>query len=94
MNLYNKEGIVHYPSLKTLLMVEEALRNNHGKLSREELKAKMPKKIMHQTLNAALKYLSERKLISDNNEGIEWVFVGNPMLKKNVHIHKHVGYAY
>ena len=92
MDLYKIEGIVHYPSLKTVLMVEEVLRGVHGKLNREELKEKLPKKIMHQTLNVVLGYLAERGLITDTREGIEWVYSGHPNLKKNVH--KHINYAY
>ena len=92
MDLYKVEGIVHFPSLKTVLMVEEVLRGTHGKLNREELKEKLPKKIMHQTLNVVLSYLSERGLISDNRQGIEWIYNGHPNLRKNAH--KHVVYAY
>lgn len=92
MDLYKIEGIVHFPSLKTVLMVEEVLRGEHKKLNREELKALLPKKIMHQTLNVVLDYLAERGLIVDNRDGIEWIYAGNPKLKKFVS--KHVGYAY
>jgi len=92
MDVYKVEGIVHYPSLKTVLMIEEVLRGVHGKLNREQLKVKLPKKIMHQTLNVVLQYLSDRGLISDTREGIEWIYSGNTSLRKNVH--KHVGYAY
>ncbi len=45
------QEIIHYPNLKTMLMVEKVLKNAETTLTREEIKEQITKKIMHQTLN-------------------------------------------
>lgn len=73
MEIYKSKGILHYPSLRTILMVEQALKES-GEINREELKRKLPVKIMHQTLNLILKYLKEKKIIEDSHNGIIWIY--------------------
>ena len=51
------QKLIHYPNLKTVLMVEDILKKQNKLLSREQLKKKLPTKVMHQTLNVILKYL-------------------------------------
>ena len=81
MDLYNKE-IIHYPTLKTVLMIEKILKSSEKAMSREELKSKMPVKIMHQTLNLVLAYLEDKNLILDGRKGIIWTHNLSPKLKK------------
>ena len=81
MSSYKEEDVVHYPTLKTILMVENALKDARTQISREELKRKLPSKIMHQTLNLILDYLEERKMISDKREGISWIHNVSPLEK-------------
>ena len=64
------EQILHYPNLKTVLMVEEALKEAELAITREELKKRLPTQVMHQTLNVVLEYLEERGLIIDYHKGI------------------------
>jgi hypothetical protein len=71
--------IIHYPSLRTVLMVEKVLKEADGTLTRAELKRRLPMQIMHQTLNVVLSYLSERGMIFDDRKGIIWTF--NPSKK-------------
>lgn len=71
--------IIHYPNLKTVLMVEDALKKANNLMTREELKMKLPTKIMHQTLNVILKYLEDSGKILDGRKGILWIY--NPSLK-------------
>ena len=56
-SLLLEEEVIHYPNLKTVLMIEDVLKNANTLLTREQLKKKLPVKIMHQTLNVILKYL-------------------------------------
>ena len=56
MNTYNEKEIIHYPNLRTMLMVEKILRDADKMIDREELKRRLPTKVMHQTLNLILKY--------------------------------------
>jgi len=47
-----------YPNLNTVLMVEEFLENNRDiPLKISEIRKKLPKQIMHQTLKIILIYL-------------------------------------
>ena len=71
--------IIHYPNLKTVLMVEEVLQKSNKPLKREQLKNKMKKQIMHQTLNVILKYLEDSGKIIDGRKGIVWIY--NPSTK-------------
>jgi len=71
--------VIHYPNLKTVLMVEDTLKNANNLMTREELKSKVPTKIMHQTLNLILRYLEESGKILDGRKGILWIY--NPSQK-------------
>jgi len=78
------EQIIHYPSLKTILMVERVLRTTEVMINREELKRRLPNKIMHQTLNIILDYMHKRGLITDNSNGLLWVYNPSPKLKREI----------
>ena len=41
MEIYNNKNIIHYPSLRTMLMVENALRKAETIIDREELKKQL-----------------------------------------------------
>ncbi|MCX6778377.1 MAG: hypothetical protein NT157_05855 [Candidatus Micrarchaeota archaeon] len=66
--------VVHYPNLKTVLMVEDILSKSQMAMTREQLKRKLPKQIMHQTLNVILDYLERSGKIYDGRKGIVWTF--------------------
>ena len=70
---------IHYPNLKTVLMVEEVLKNEQLPVKREALKKKLAKQVQHQTLNVILQYLEDSGKIIDGHKGIVWVY--NPSLK-------------
>lgn len=72
-------NVLHYPSLKTVLMVEDVLKKSNLAISRENLKDKLKKKVMHQTLNVILKYLEDSGKIIDGRKGIVWIY--NPSSK-------------
>lgn len=74
--------VIHYPSLRTVLMVEDVLKKSNNLLSREELKERLPKKIMHQTLNIILEYLEKSNKIIDSRKGILWIYNKSPKLDK------------
>ena len=60
-------------------MVEETLKKANNLLTREQLKKKLPKQVMHQTLNIILDYLAESGKIIDGRKGILWIY--NPSTK-------------
>ena len=78
------EQILHYPNLKTVLMVEKVLKEAELVITREELKKRLPVQVMHQTLNVVLEYLEEKGLIIDSHKGILWVHNDNPKLKEAI----------
>jgi len=76
--------VIHYPNLKTVLMVEGVLKKANELMTREELKRKLPTKIMHQTLNVILKYLEDGGKILDGRKGILWIYNPSPKLDKAI----------
>ncbi|MBI1973128.1 hypothetical protein HYS50_03920 [Candidatus Woesearchaeota archaeon] len=78
------QEIIHYPNLKTVLMIEKVLREAETALTREELKKRLPAQIMHQTLNVILEYLEHRGLILDGHKGILWAHNDSPKLKEAI----------
>jgi len=79
-----KLEIIHYPNLKTVLMVEEVLKKANKQMTREQLKSKLPTQIMHQTLNIILKYLEDSGKILDGRKGIVWIYNPSPKLDKAI----------
>ena len=80
----HESGIIHYPNLKTVLMVEEILKKANSPMNREQLKRKLPTKVMHQTLNIILKYLGDSGKIIDGRKGIVWIYNPSPKLAKAI----------
>lgn len=84
MEIYKNKDIIHYPSLRTILMIENALKKADSAIDREELKRRLPVKIMHQTLNLILLYLEEKGMILDSHKGILWIYNPSPKLRKAI----------
>ena len=74
----NRE-VIHYPTLKTVLLVEKTLQNSNKPLNKNQIKDNLGVKIMHQTLNIILTYLEERGMIVRAREGYVWTY--NPSKK-------------
>ncbi len=84
MELYKQTPVIHYPSLRTVLMIEEVLKKAEIAIDREEIKRRLPVKIMHQTLNVILKYLEDKGLIFDGHKGVLWVYNPSSKLKRAI----------
>ncbi|MBS3068465.1 hypothetical protein J4450_07190 [Candidatus Micrarchaeota archaeon] len=69
-----QEEVLHYPTLKTVLQVEEVLMNAQKALSREAIKRALGGKIMHQTLNLILHYLEDSGKIYISEKGVVWIY--------------------
>lgn len=89
IQLRKKEKFMHSPTLNTILMVEEILRDG-GLISLAELKKKLPKKVMHQTLIQILDYLQLSGKIIIGTKGILWVFAErkelNELIKRGTEV--------
>lgn len=69
-----KEQIKHSPTLNTVLMVEDTLKEAEKPISVAELKRRLPKQVMHQTLIQVLDYLQLSGKIIIGTKGILWIF--------------------
>jgi len=78
------QTILHYPNLKTVLMVENVLKEAETTLTREEIKKRLPAQVMHQTLNVILGYLERRGLIIDGHKGVLWAHNDSPKLREAI----------
>jgi len=75
----------HSPTLNTVIMVEEALRNmDESVITIAELKRLLPKKVNHNRLKTILRYLEESNKILVTIDGITWVFNPNPKLRNAI----------
>lgn len=79
-------NVIHYPNLKTVLQVEDVIRNSEDYLNKTEIREKLGNRVMMQTLNLILAYLEDSGKILIAKQGIIWTRNDNPkflkMLKK------------
>ena len=74
---------LHWPTLNTVIMVEETLRNmNESVLSVAELKRRLPRQVNHITLRVILEYLDRSGKIAIGMRGISWVYTDSRILKE------------
>ncbi len=77
-----EKSFLHSPNLKTVLMVEKILKDAGEVISLAELKRRLHKKVMHQTLLQILDYLQASGKIMIGTKGILWVFAERKELNK------------
>lgn len=79
--ILEKQNILHYPQLDTVLMVEEFIRDHSGEFKKKRLWEALPKRMMYQTYCVIFDYLLESGKIASDREGkIAWIW--NPELVK------------
>ena len=77
-----KEKMIHSPNLNTILMVERTLKEANELITLAELKRRLPKKVMHQTLTQILDYLQLSGKIIIGTKGILWIFAERKEINK------------
>ena len=83
--LIERKKLEHSPTLNTVFMVEETLKNmDESVISVAELKRKLPRQINHTTLKLILEYLEESNKIAVTMKGITWIHNTNPKLRKAI----------
>ncbi len=84
MKTINKpNNSARYPNLNTVLMVEEILEKNRDiPIKFSEIRKKLPKQIMHQTLKLILLYLWKSGKIIYGPKGIQWIYSEPKHLKE------------
>jgi hypothetical protein len=81
----NSKKQVHWPTLNTVIMVEETLKKMNGSIiSIAELKRKLPRQVNHITLRVILEYLERSNKIAVTLKGITWIENNNPNLKRAI----------
>ncbi|MEK6948810.1 MAG: hypothetical protein AABX34_01215 [Nanoarchaeota archaeon] len=90
IQIKEREKLAHSPTLSTILMVEETLRNSEELMTLAELKRKLPKQVMHQTLLRILDYLQLSGKIVIGTKGFLWIFAErkelNELIKRGTEI--------
>lgn len=76
--------VLHYPRLDTVIMVEELIRKAGNYPTKAELRRKLPKKMMYQTLLVILDYLEESNKIHVDKKSGEIVWIWNPEEVKRI----------
>ena len=83
----NKESFIEsgkrYPNLITVFMVEDFLKDHRDMpIKISEIKKKLPRKIMHQTLIIIMEYLWRSGKIIYGPRGVQWIYSEPEHLKK------------
>ena len=74
--------ILHSPTLDTVLMVEHTLQDAKRVIKISELKRRLPRKVMHQTLIRILDYLQESGKILITTKGVVWTYTPKDMMER------------
>lgn len=74
--------VLHEPNLKTIMMVEKAIKDARTYPTTKGLWSTLPRKIQYQTLRRVLEYLEASNKIMFNNRTIIWIAADNRKLKK------------
>lgn len=67
------EKPAHSPTLDTVLMVEETIRNAKEVIKIAELKRRLPRQVNHNTLKIILAYLQKNGKIEFTPDGVIWI---------------------
>ena len=80
----------HSPTLSTVLMVEDSLKEAGEVIKVAELKRRLPKKVMHSTLLTILNYLQVSGKILISTKGVLWIYTSrerlNELIEKGIEI--------
>jgi len=83
MTMKNKVNYARYPNLNTVLMVEDFLRKHRDvPMKIPEVKKKLPKQVMHQTLSVILEYLWKSGKIIYGPKGVQWIYTEPEHLRR------------
>ena len=84
VDIAKNDKVIHYPTLKTVLLVEKVIQNAKDPINKNEIKRRLGVKIMHQTLNIILTYLEERGMIIKARDGYVWTYSPSKKLLKAI----------
>lgn len=88
--IMERENILRYPRLDTVLMVEDFVKEHDGEFKKRKLWESLPKKMMYQTFCVVIDYLLYSRKLSIDSEGkIGWIYY--PKLARKYHKRKELG---
>ncbi|PIN76027.1 hypothetical protein COV18_01225 [Candidatus Woesearchaeota archaeon CG10_big_fil_rev_8_21_14_0_10_37_12] len=70
-----KKPETHSPTLDTILMVENVIKEAKEVLSMAELKRRLPRQVNHNTLKLVISYLQQSGKIEYTPNGMVWIFM-------------------
>ena len=79
---FTEYSVRHSPTLNTVLMVEEFIRESKQAIGIAKIKKSLPKRIMHSTLIQILEYLEQSGKILFTSKGIVWIFTERKELER------------
>lgn len=83
--IMSKEKLEHSPNLRTVIMVEDTLKNMDNSIVKvSELKKALPRQVNHNTLMLILEYLEESNKIAVSVKGITWIHNTSKKLQKEI----------
>ncbi|MEK6981909.1 MAG: hypothetical protein AABX38_03170 [Candidatus Micrarchaeota archaeon] len=74
--------IMHSPTLNTVIMIEKVLQEAKQIVKVAEIKRRLPKQVMHNTLLQVLDYLQESGKVLITTKGILWIYRTSTELEK------------
>ncbi len=74
--------VVHYPTLRTVLAIEEVVRKANTPVSRNQILSRLQTGVMRSTLNLVLDYMEKRGMVLETRKGFIWTFNPNKRLEK------------
>jgi len=77
-----QKEVLHYPTLRTILAIEEAVKKANAPVSRNQILARLPTGVMRSTLNLALDYMEKRGMVLETKKGFIWTFNPSKKLEK------------
>ena len=77
-----QKEVVHYPTLKTILAIEEVVKKANTPVSRNRILDRLPTGVMRSTLNLALDYMEKRGMVLETKKGFIWTFNSSKKLEK------------
>ena len=81
----SQQILTHAPTLTTIRMVEEAIKNaKNSIITIPELKRALPKQVNHTTLKTILQYLEESNKIYMTVKGITWLYLASKKLLEEI----------
>ena len=63
----------HSPTLESLIMVEQTIKQNNGEFTRTEIWENLPRKMMYQTYKQAMDYFITLKKVILRGNKVYWI---------------------